>query len=283
MSLALLSVEDQISKSEQTPKFGKNMSTCFVMQPFDGSTFDKLYEEVFAPAIKDAGLEPYRVDQDPKVSIPIQDIERGIQQSQICLAEITLDNPNVWFELGFAIACGKEVVLICSDARKTKFPFDVQHRTIITYKTGTPSDFEKLRTSISLKIRAYLEKSESLHKVSEMSQLASEHDGFSQHELIAIAAVTQNIEHADDHTSIWQIKRDMEANGFTPLAATIALRLLTQGDYLSSQQYNGQNEQYYGYTLTGKGWNWVLANQNKFALKKKAPSGFDDMDDKIPF
>ena len=75
----------------------------------------------------------------------------------------------------------------------------------------------------------------------------------------------------------------MEANGFTPLAAAIALRLLTQGDYLSSKQYNGQNEQYYGYTLTGKGWNWVLANQNKFALKKKVLSGFDDMDDEIPF
>ncbi len=259
------------------------MSTCFVMQPFDGANFDKLYEEVFALAVKDAGLEPYRVDQDPKVSIPIQDIERGIRQSQICLAEITLDNPNVWFELGFAIACGKEVVLICSDARKTKFPFDVQHRTIIRYSTGTPSDFAKLRAAISLKIRAYLEKSESLQNVSEISQLASEQAGFSQHELVAIAAVAQSIEHPDDHTSMWQIKRDMEANGFTPMAATIALRLLKQSDYLSSQQYSNEHEQYYGYTLTNKGWDWVLANQNKFALKKKVISGFDDMDDEIPF
>ena len=259
------------------------MGTCFVMQPFDGANFDKLYAEVFAPAVKDAGLDPYRVDQDPKVSIPIQDIERGIRQSQICLAEITLDNPNVWFELGFAIACGKEVVLICSDARSAKFPFDVQHRTIIRYSTGTPSDFDKLKAAITQKVKAYFEKSEYLQKVSEIPQLASDQGGLSQHELIAIAAVAQNIEHDDDHASAWQVKQDMEANGFTKVATTIALKLLTQGEYLLSRAYDGQDEQYYGYTLTAKGWNWVLANQDKFALRKKASSGFDDMDDKIPF
>jgi len=43
------------------------MATCFVMQPFDGSIFDRRYDEIFAPAIRDAELDPYRVDQDPKV------------------------------------------------------------------------------------------------------------------------------------------------------------------------------------------------------------------------
>ena len=268
------------------------MPTCFVMQPFDGATFDQRYEEVYAPAIKDAGLEPYRVDRNPKVSIPIQDIESGIRQAQICLAEITLDNPNVWFELGYAIACGKEVVLICADARTTKFPFDVQHRTIIKYSTGTPSDFHRLRSAITTKIQAYVEKSVALQSVSEISQLASDQGGFSQHELIAIAAVAQNIEHEDDHTSTWQIKRDMEASGFTPVAATIALKLLTQRNYLSSSTYDGHDEPYYGYKLTRTGWDWVLTNQDKFALHKSraAPTGakkistdFEDMDDEIPF
>lgn len=71
------------------------MDKCFVMQPFDGSDFDSRYEDVIAPAIREAGLEPYRVDRDPKVSIPIQDIESGIRESRLCLADISLDNPNV--------------------------------------------------------------------------------------------------------------------------------------------------------------------------------------------
>jgi hypothetical protein len=89
------------------------MPTCFVIQPFDQGPFDKRYEDVFEPAIKDAGLEAYRVDRDPGVSIPIDQIESGIRGAQVCLADVTLDNPNVWFELGFAIAAKREVVIVC--------------------------------------------------------------------------------------------------------------------------------------------------------------------------
>lgn len=284
------------------------MSTCFVMQPFDRGAFDQRYEEVYAPAIRDAELMPYRVDQDPKVSIPIQDIERGIQQAQICLAEITLDNPNVWFELGYAIACKKEVVLICSDQRVAKFPFDVQHRTIITYRTGGPSDFEQLRRNITAKINAYKEKSEVLADVSEMSQLTVPTSGFTEQEVVALAAAAQNLEHPEDHVGTFQIKRDMEASGFTPLACTLALKGLLQKALLGTGRFTDFNgEDYWGYTLTKNGWDWVLANQERFALKKppsrsvgrprgyggtavvtstsatKSSVGFDDMDDDIPF
>ena len=72
------------------------MGKCFVMQPFDSGAFDKRYDDIFEPAIKNADLEPYRVDRDPSVSIPIDDIETGIRRSELCLAEITTDNPNVW-------------------------------------------------------------------------------------------------------------------------------------------------------------------------------------------
>jgi hypothetical protein len=83
---------------------------CFVMKPFDGGTFDKVYESVFAPAIRVAGVDPYRVDSDSSVGIPIQEIENGIRDSELCFADITTDNPNVWFELGFALAIPREVV-----------------------------------------------------------------------------------------------------------------------------------------------------------------------------
>ena len=104
------------------------MGRCFVMQPFDKGPFDQRYEDVLTPAIKNADLEPYRVDQDPAVNIPIQSIENGIQGSDVCLADITLDNPNVWFEVGYAVASQRDMVLICANERATPFPFDVQSR-----------------------------------------------------------------------------------------------------------------------------------------------------------
>src|SRR5579862_5039729 len=88
------------------------LGRCFVMQSFDGGPLDDRYEDVFAPAIIDAGLEPYRVDRDPNVTIPIDEIEAGIRNADVCLAEISLDKPNVWYELGFAIAAQKTAVRV---------------------------------------------------------------------------------------------------------------------------------------------------------------------------
>jgi hypothetical protein len=71
------------------------MATCFVIQPFDAGKFDKRFEDVYKTAIEAANLEPYRVDNDPSVRVPIDAIEDGIGRAAICLAEITTDNPNV--------------------------------------------------------------------------------------------------------------------------------------------------------------------------------------------
>ncbi len=132
------------------------MGKCFVIQLFDRGRFDKRYEDVFAPAIEAVNLEPYRVDRDPGASIPVETIESAIKASEACLAEISTDNPNVWFELGFAIASQREVVLVCSDERKTPFPFDVQHRNIIKYSTESTSDFKQLTAAITERLRAIL-------------------------------------------------------------------------------------------------------------------------------
>ena len=133
------------------------MQTCFVIQPFDKGKFDKRFQDTFRPAIEEAGLGAYRVDQDPNVEIPIEAIEEGIRDAAICLADITTDNPNVWYELGYAFAAGKAVIMVCSDERKEgKYPFDIQHRTIVGYKSESSSDFEQLEVEIKSRINALL-------------------------------------------------------------------------------------------------------------------------------
>lgn len=254
------------------------MDRCFVMQPFDGSVFDSRYEDVFAPAIRDAGLEAYRVDQDPKVSIPIQEIENGIRDSGICLADISLDNPNVWFELGFAIASFKEVVLVCSDQRQAKFPFDVQHRSIIRYSTGAPRDFDVLRQNITKRIKALLQKVETLSSISDISKLRKI-EGLEQHEVVALAALGENIDTTEDVAAVYQIRRDMENYGFTKLATTMALKTLYDKGLIESGEYRDyEGESYTGYALTETGWQWILENKQQFVLKRPQNNDSD-----IPF
>jgi len=263
------------------------MERCFVIQPFDGGGFDARFDDVLAPAVKKAGLEPYRVDRDPKASIPIQEIETQIRNSRICLADISLDNPNIWFELGFAIAAEKEVVLICSDHRQTKFPFDVQHRNIIRYKTTSPRDFEELGGKITTRLSALLEKEQTLSAAAQASKL-QKIQGLEQHEVVALAALGENIYSLTDAASDQNIRQDMERSGFTNLATTIALRALADRGFISQVKLENEDGwSYAGYKFTTDGWNWILANKNQFVLKKpqrqsaRPSSSFTD--DDIPF
>ena len=260
------------------------MSRCFVIQPFDGGVFDARYEDSIAPAIEAAGLEPYRVDRDPTVSIPIQDIEAGIRDATVCLADISLDNPNVWFELGFAIAAQKEVVMVCSDERQTKFPFDVQHRTIIKYKTGAPRNFKILQEQIKDKLEAIMKKDSVIRKTSDFSKIKPI-DGLDSIEVIALASVCQNLESSEDHASSYQIKSDMDRAGFTAVATSIALRLLCRRKLLKAivvERFN--SDSYTGYQLTDSGWDWVLENKDRFTLSKpQKKKKYEDLDEDIPF
>ena len=251
------------------------MPTCFVIQPFDKSVFDKRFEDVFEPAIKAAGLEPYRVDRDPGVSIPIEDIERGIQAAVVSLADITTDNPNVWFELGFAIASRKEVVLVSATSRQ-RFPFDVQHRNVIVYDTNSSSDFASLQDRITKRINAILSKEARLEAAAQqVSSPVAAVEGLASHELLALVSVGQNLTNPQDSVSTYMIRQDMEKAGFTRIAVTLGLTSLLSKGYISFHEaFSDQGESYAVYSLSDLGLKWLMANQDRLVLTKEADTPF---------
>ncbi len=252
------------------------MSRCFVMQPFDGGAFDKRYVDVFVHAITEAGLEPYRVDRDPSVSIPIDAIESGIINSTLCLAEITTDNPNVWFELGFAIAAQKEVILVCSDERQSKFPFDVQHRNIIKYKTESPQDFTQLQENITKRINAIVNKQNEIIKATKISPVADT-EGLSQHELVALVTVMQNSFISEDGVSAYKIKEDMNNAGFTDIAVSLGLKSLSQKNMIKTEMttdFNGHPFRVYNVLPSGS--DWLLRHQDLLVLEEPPISHSED-------
>lgn len=260
------------------------MPRCFVIQPFDAGRFDKRFKDAFKPAIEEAGLEPYRVDQDPQVEVPIQAIEDGIRASVICLADITTDNPNVWYELGYAFASATPVVMVCCDERGgARYPFDIQHRTVVNYSSESSSDFEDLRNKIRARIEALLQKGESLKKIAAASPL-NDVQGLSQQELAVLASLAGDAAIPDSTTSMYSLQRDVESAGFTSVGFGLGLRRLLRKQFVESIQdtdYSG--EVYPAAKLTHAGWAWIENNEAMFALKKKPQSkgGFED--DDIPF
>lgn len=255
------------------------MPRCFVIQPFDdGERYDKRYKDVFAPAIEAADLEPYRVDRDPDVTIPIEDIERGIGDSEVCLAEISTDNPNVWYELGYAIASKRDVVLLCSDERESSFPFDVQHRKIIKYSTESTSDFDTARSKITARLKAVLSKREQMVGLASVTSV-SKVEGLEQYEIAGLVAVAEEVNDPENGVSAYNFRQNMEQAGFTPLARSLALGSLVNREMLERfEDYDYQGNPYTAFRVTSKGMAWLVANKEKLTLRKVTAT-----DDDIPF
>jgi hypothetical protein len=95
--------------------------------------FNEYYEEILAPAVKAAKLEPIRADQIYSTGPVINDIITQIRESEIIIADVTGRNPNVNYELGLAHAFERPVIIISQNP--DDIPFDYRHHRVITYDT----------------------------------------------------------------------------------------------------------------------------------------------------
>lgn len=115
----------------------------FVVMQF-GNMFDSIYTDVIKPCAEKVGIEAYRADDVYKPGIILQDIIRGIVESEVIIAEITPANANVFYELGYAHCLGKPTILLAE--RDVQLPFDISGYRCIFYdntirgKAGVEND-----------------------------------------------------------------------------------------------------------------------------------------------
>ena len=243
------------------------MQQCFVIQPFDGEKFDKRYKDVFEPAIQEAGLTPYRVDQDPSTQGIMKAILKGITRSSVCLVEISTDNPNVWFELGYSIAKGRGVVLLCSNEREGPYPFDVSHLAIIKYSTDSPSDFDAVRRKISEKLKALVASSK--HADSEQIDIdAPESQVLSADEITAICGIADIV--TDPWTPIFAHDISRNIHGISGALLMMSLENLTARSFIERCKIPNPHdgEMVEGVRITSKGWRFLRENKSKPEITK---------------
>ncbi len=107
-----------------------NPPKAFVVMQFQTSEYEALFKEVIEPVCKSEGLYAYRADYTYLPGLIIEDIKKQIAEARVIIAEITPQNPNVYYEVGYADALNKPVILI-SDRKEGLKPFDVRaYRTI---------------------------------------------------------------------------------------------------------------------------------------------------------
>lgn len=126
---------------------------CFVIMPY-GEPFDRYYENIYASAIKGAGLKPIRADSLFRSSAILGDIWQLTRRAKVLLADMTGRNPNVFYELGLAHAIAQPVVLVASSIEDV--PFDLRGLRVIIYDKNNESWGDKLRDSIRMALKETL-------------------------------------------------------------------------------------------------------------------------------
>ncbi len=64
--------------------------------------FNRVYEELIKPALEEAGLDVFRADEEERAGDIRTDMFQELLIADLVVADLTLDNPNVWYELGRA-------------------------------------------------------------------------------------------------------------------------------------------------------------------------------------
>jgi tetratricopeptide (TPR) repeat protein len=113
---------------------------CFVLMPFgkkaDGAgrliDFDAVYRDLIKPAIEAAQLEPIRADEETQGGIIHKPMFERLVLCEYAVADLTLANANVFYELGVRHAVRPwRTVSIFSEG--TRLPFDVDYLRSLRY------------------------------------------------------------------------------------------------------------------------------------------------------
>jgi tetratricopeptide (TPR) repeat protein len=122
--------------------------------------FNVIYEILLKPAIEEAGLEVFRADEEQAAGDIKTDMFQELLIADLVVVDLTLDNPNVWYELGVRHALRARGIVLVQGPRSNQ-PFDIytdrKYRYSIKDGLPDPSNLEKDKAKITEIVKATLE------------------------------------------------------------------------------------------------------------------------------
>ena len=112
----------------------------FVIMPFgkkkggDGAVYDfnAIYSQLIKPALEMAGFEAFRADEEATSGDILTDMFQELLLADLCIADMSIDNANVFYEIGIRHAFRKRGI-VHIQAGRAYMPFDVFNVRTIPY------------------------------------------------------------------------------------------------------------------------------------------------------
>jgi len=114
----------------------------FVAMPFglkEGIDFNKVYTDYIKPALERVGFDVFRADEEQRAGNIRTDMFQELLLADLVVVDLSIDNPNVWYELGVRHGLRARGV-IQIQCQREYLPFDVYVDRTLRYhiKDGTP-------------------------------------------------------------------------------------------------------------------------------------------------
>lgn len=103
----------------------------FVAMPFTDE-FEDVYQFGIYATIRRCGYICEKVDESVFAGNIVERIMDGIRSAEFVVADLTLEKPNVYLEVGYAWGMNKPVVLVARDGQRLHF--DLSHHKCLFYK-----------------------------------------------------------------------------------------------------------------------------------------------------
>jgi len=105
-----------------------------VIAPFDAA--GKRVLDSVRGALEDLGVEVFRFDNFVPGASYANALTDAVRSSDFLVVDVTRQNPNVFYELGFAHALRKPTILITSSESSGALPSDLTGFQYIVYEPG---------------------------------------------------------------------------------------------------------------------------------------------------
>lgn len=141
-----------------------NRPLSFVLMPFGKKPdtagliidFDAVYQDLIAPAIKEAELEPLRADEEMTGGIIHKPMFERLILCEYAVADLTTANANVFYELGVRHAVRPFSTVLLFAEGGGRLPFDVAPLRAMPYRLtpdGRPADVETTKAALVERLR----------------------------------------------------------------------------------------------------------------------------------
>ena len=142
-----------------------NRPLCFVLMPFGKKPdaaggvidFDAVYQDLIAPAIAMADMDPLRADEEIAGGIIHKPLFERLILCEYAIADLTTANANVFYELGVRHAVRRWSTILLFSKGGSQLPFDTAPLQALPYLLdgdGRPVDIDSTRSGVAARLNA---------------------------------------------------------------------------------------------------------------------------------